>query len=482
MSDFKLYNHLGFHNPYFLEGNSEFLISDNITDILKKTREKKIDLAAVTQLLNKSYIFGDRTLVQNINKTPWMAKPNTELNGWEFYDLPPHSENISTEEEIAQEFYQRLKNELLGYISQHSRIGILLTGGMDSRIVACVLNDVIASGELTDKKVLAMTWGNKNSRDVVYAERISKLFGWDWEHYVVDGELMLKNIDCAAENGCEYSPIHLHAMPEIAERKDLDCIVAGSFGDSIGRGEYSGVKVKNLKNLNVGIDNPAGLLRSDYKELTEQEINRDIEKYHQLFPQEKDYMMFEQDLQLHYMRRMLNPCMAVIHKNIPLYQMFSSPEVFGYMWSLNPDLRTDKIYELLLSKNNKKLLEIPWARTGLVYPNKTGDADQLTRSHHDYGNLIRNELFGVIKNEILSGHLEQLNVFDISAVKKLLMLVDKLPIQRSFVYEEKLIWLAALSKFVSKYQIKGLDKVQRNNPLKKEQFLYLLRYIKTKIK
>src|SRR5690606_21301538 len=95
--------------------------------------------------------------------------------------------------------------------------------------------------------------------------------------------------------------------------------------------------------------------------------------------------------QCHYMRRMLNSCMSVINDNYPLYQMFSSPDVYGYMWGIAPELRNDDIYYHILKANAPELLMIPWARTGLVYPHTTGTPDNFKKSHHDYGKMIRTD-------------------------------------------------------------------------------------------
>ena len=43
-----------------------------------KNRPNYIDPIAVIEILNKSYTFGDRTFVEDVNLTPWMAKPNKE--------------------------------------------------------------------------------------------------------------------------------------------------------------------------------------------------------------------------------------------------------------------------------------------------------------------------------------------------------------------------------------------------------------------
>lgn len=454
MIDFNYYNQLGFQNPFFIKQNDKLITNSNHLRLLEvKEGKNHLDFAAIVQLLNKGFILGDRTLIQGVNKTPWMGKLNEDKSDWEFFNLPSHEEKEFNEKEIAEYFYSLLKQEMLQYIKKFSQIGILLTGGMDSRIVACVLNDLIENGEVSKKQVTAITWGKKDSRDVIYASKIAKLFKWEWIHLTVDAAELSKNIETALSIGCEVSPIHLHAMSKVADLEGIDCILAGSFGDSIGRGEYSGVHVENLKTLNSNFRNIGGLLRHDFYELSKIKIDQDINHYHNIFPQQKQYQQFEQDYQLHYMRRMLNPCFSIIDKKIPVYQMFTAPEVFGYMWSIHPKLRNDNIYKSILQTKNTALYRIPWARTGLLFPDKTGTPDQYSKQHHNYGEIIRNELFPEMREKILNGPLEELNIFNMKSIRNLLKFCSLTPIKGSFFYEEKLIWIAALSDFIEKHEV-----------------------------
>src|SRR5690606_25871175 len=105
-------------------------------------------------------------------------------------------------------------------------------------IVASVLRQLQLSGQYTGA-VTALTWGLEASRDVQYAARITELYQWNFKHFNLTADMLLHNIEVTAAMGAEFSPVHLHAMPQIAGLDGLDCILAGSYGDSIGRGEYS---------------------------------------------------------------------------------------------------------------------------------------------------------------------------------------------------------------------------------------------------
>src|SRR5690606_17323072 len=245
MSLFNNYNNLGFHNPYFIYNTNINTFKQFKNAIKTNETAQNIDLTSIVELLNNNYIFGDRTLVHGINKSPWMAYPSSDSLDWVYNnDLPKHEKNILSQEEIAQTLYKLHQEELSQYIKNSERIGILLSGGMDSRIVAGLLHQhmQIKAG-YAPQQVVAFTWGLSESRDVVYASRIARKYKWKWIHLEVNENQLAENVNICAENGCETSPIHLHAIPKISNYRGVDCIVAGSFGDSIGRGEYSGKKV-----------------------------------------------------------------------------------------------------------------------------------------------------------------------------------------------------------------------------------------------
>lgn len=323
---------------------------------------------------------------------------------------------------------------------------------MDSRIAAGTIDYLIKQGVLKGVTVTALSWGNPNSRDVVYAKRIADMLGWDWKHYLVDATQMLNNIDVAAQNGSEYSLMHLHALPLISKEHQFDCIFAASYGDSVGRAEYSGVKVAMLKSLKEGYSNFGGILKNEIYSKYKTGWVEDVEVYHRQYPRPLPYQQYELDYQLHYMRRMLNSCMEVAGHTIPLYQIFTHPDVFGYMWALSPEKRTDQIYSLILQFIDKRLNEIPWARTGKRYGNNSDVPDQFDKKHHSYSKIICTEIFGDIKKAVLSDEIKSLGIFNMDAIQSILKSIDNKP-RHNFDYVERISWLASFSKMLQLYPL-----------------------------
>ena len=453
MEKFKYYQHLGFNNPYFIKDEVPFIIKRRFSDILKDFDSVlKIDSASVIEMLSKNYFFADRTILQGISRTPWQAKPNDSFTKWKFNQPPAHDKKIITEEEIAIKLFEKICNEIEDYIGNKKNVGVLLSGGMDSRMVAGSIDYLIKNKRVNDLNIIGLTWGNEGSRDVMYAQEITRRLGWKWKQYTVDTNSLRGNIKETVENGCEYSPIHLHAIPQIRDDNTLDVILAGSYGDSVGRAEYGGRNVTVLAPIDKTIRNFGGIINDKVYKTVRQDIKKDIQFYHSLFPAKEKYMQNELDYELHFMRRMLNPCMELLTENSEFYQVFTSPEVYGYMWSIDPQKRNDMVYYHMMKEFKTDLSDIPWARTGLPYMSKGGVPDNYSSQHHSYIDIINYEMLDELREIIFSGNLEQTGIFDMSNVYHLVKLIKKYPLNHIH-FVEKILWLASLSLLLEKNDI-----------------------------
>ena len=415
-----------------------------------------IDPVAALGVLMKNYTLSTRTLVQGVERTPWMARPDG-AGGWQQADLPRHGSVQMASGEIAAEMKQRLQAEALRFLAGKKKIGILLSGGMDSRIVAAIVRQLQEDGSYAGD-VVALTWGLDDSRDVIYAQRIADRFGWEFRHFPLNAEVLRQNIIIAADRGAEYSPVHLHAMDAVSQTQGLDGVLAGSYGDSIGRGEYSGRRVNELPHiLDKHLNHFAFMLRS-VEQGALAAIRTDLATDRARFPGRSEMAYREIEMQMHYMRRQLNACMEVIDDRIPLYQMFGAPEMFGFMWSLDPACRSDANYEHLLKLLPGNLLDIPWARTGAPYGQpEAAPEDNRSKLNNRYGEWLRNELRQFVLDEIGSGALQSLGIFNERSLAMWSRHWPKSKKSKADRLDEKMAWLASLSLFVKKYNIKGIE-------------------------
>lgn len=478
---FTYYQNLGYNNPYYYSKDNKLIIQPKFEDVLSKFEgEKKIDSVAVVEVLNNNYPLADRTVLQNITKTPWLAKPNVESTDWEFAPIPLHGKYKDDPNNIAHKFFNLICEEIFDYIKDKKTVGILLSGGMDSRIVAGALNNLIVEKKL-DIKVTALTWGNQNTRDVIYAERISKILGWEWKHYTVQAKDLLNNIKVTGLRGCEYSPIHLHAIPQVRETTDLDVILAGSYGDSIGRAEYGGLHVSKLPQINSNITNVGSLINNEVFQSSIPLIQNDVDRYHSLFRAKELYMQNEYDYQLHYMRRQLNPCMELLNEKSNFFQVFTSPNTFRYIWNIDPSLRNDDLYKIMLTFFKTDLSDIPWARTGLKYGTTEGKPDNYFKRHHSYVEIMNDEILYSMKEFALTDSIKNCGIFNFSSIEELFRLSKKYPIN-SFYYTEKLAWIASLGILIDEYKVNVNQNFSANNEAMKNMTTkeYMPKYYRNK--
>jgi hypothetical protein len=446
-------SHLGWHSSYFMQVGSQFELANSFEHAYKRFNTvPTLDEVAVLEVLNNNYMFGDRTILCGLKKSPWMSYLNSSKTAWVQHQLPEHGQRIEDPEQIGEQLFSLLCQEIKSYVGDKTCIGILLSGGMDSRIVAGVLQYLVSHGELKLDRVVAYTWGSEDSRDVVYSRRIAELFNWEWRHFVVSPEDLWETFVIAGHRGCEFSGFHLHAIPQIVASLDVEVMLAGSYGDSIGRAEYSGKHVTRLSPIDAQMKNPAYLMKSVSFARAKRQYFSDVGCYHDLFPRTEPYARYELDNQLHYMRRMLNPCISLISERIETYQAFTHPSVFGFMWSLMPRCRNNIPYSYILKKIGAGLDEVPWARTGLKYLERTGNPDNLNKVHHRYSEFMQSDLIDRVQDRLLSHRALRDTVINIHAVKRLIRLVRSHEDQ-NFDYLEKLGWLVSFTYFLDKYEV-----------------------------
>jgi len=452
---FEYYNHLGFHTKYYIRINNEIKLYNSFEEAIQKVDNKKVDATSIIEFVNRFYFFGDRTIIENLYHTPWLAK--LEKNKWCFDKIEDKSLSITSVEEFSELFLMYVEKEILNYIKNYKNIGILLSGGMDSRIVAMILNKLNKEKKL-NLNITAITWGEENSRDVIYAKQIANYYNWDFKYFPITVDTLRKNIILTSKYGCEFSPVHLHAMEDVSNIQKIDLILAGSFGDSIGRAEYSSVHASKLKSIGSHIVNKFFLIKPSLFKQNIKNVKKDLEIYYNRFPRKNKYSLYELERQIHYMRKELNVCMNVINEKIPLYQVFTSPQVYKLVFNTPLKFRNDRLYYILLKKYDEFLLEIPWARTGQIYlSNQKKALDNFKKDYHSYGKWIKNDLSSFIEDKLFNGNIEKLNLFNMESIKNMYYYNKKYGTDKLNRVDELLVWLVSLSYLIENYKLKGID-------------------------
>jgi asparagine synthase (glutamine-hydrolysing) len=292
---------------------------------------------------------------------------------------------------------------------------LLLSGGLDSRIVAGILKKLEPQLE---SAIACVTWGQLQSRDVTYARRIASWYDWEFFHVPYDAELVWSNIIAGSTwGGAEVAGIHLHGMNWFQSAKPTDLAIAASFGDSIGRAEFSSVHLLNL--VPASIYNLAHLLLPSVARnaLTIAELDRSTAWAEA--ETKWNWVRHELDMQENYMRRQLCHAMDYIRQYCCLHQAYTSEKLVSYMWSISPEFRTDDIYHQLLRELDPKLYSLPWARTGTAPDGSVETDTTLEKEFHEWGQWLRRELSPRLKPLVLSDGLQSLGIFSGIALRRI---------------------------------------------------------------
>jgi asparagine synthase (glutamine-hydrolysing) len=347
------------------------------------------DVAAILSILSFDYACGDRTLLKEIKRRPWLSDVSRGEPRLE--PLPPHGRAAHTAARIARDLYTLLRREVEEACRDRQTIYVLLSGGLDSRVGASALAASWREGKLPARPV-GVTWGRESSRDVVYGRETARILGFEWQHAELSAENVIRNTELISPLAAAMvSPVHLHAMQWFRQAPPDAIVLAATYGDQLGRGEFNGKSLLERKPLTPR--NPFGLLRTDILGAASSGLARDLEEMRMRSGPQPEYVLREHEMQGHYLRGSLAHAMNSINNFCTVYQLFTHPDVYSYMWSLHPSLRNDDVYAAFLEQVDDNLARLPWSRTNHALHGRTrGARPNLVPNSHDYPRWLREDL------------------------------------------------------------------------------------------
>jgi len=400
--------HTGAFCPYWTELDGRVFIADTaeeMFDFLPHGR-RTVDSVSVLAFLQFNHMLGDRTLVEGVRRMPWRGEL---LGTGELRRLPahPHGRAQMPAKKIARQMIRYLQEELTEVTRGHARAMLMLSGGLDSRILAGVLKSIESS---CDARVEVLTWGIAGSRDRNYAARIAEHLGWKQNVLDYTPELAWRNVRTAAEwGGSECAGIHLHGLDWFRQNaKPDDIVIAGTLGDSIGRAVYYGRHIGRV--LRWPIVNTRSLF--PYTRFLSHARDARLSRRTAWADgkSESRIAKLELHLQENFLRRMLCHAMDYPRQFCDVHQAFSSDALVRLVWGLDPRVRTDAPYEEALMMLDPALARVPWARTGRPL-GSIEPPDELAREHHNWWRWAKGPFADALRDLIRSPGLEALGLF-----------------------------------------------------------------------
>lgn len=377
------------------------------------------DPGALLSIVSFGYVCGDKTLFQEVRRQPWLSALGKD-GQVELAMVPEHGFKKRSPKQIASELLSLLEDEAELACENIENIYVLVSGGMDSRIVAGVVKRLKKQGRVLGD-IHAVTWGRSGSRDVEIGRAVAAKLGLNWQHLELTPQHLMANIDTVAEElGGLVSPIHLHRMNWFRRLSCNGIVLAGSYGDSVGRAEFSGRSVLEL--IPYKFRNPDSVLMPDVAAAGSEIIEAEMIRYRRRFDNRPEYAIRECEQQLHYMRGLIGHAMSVISSKCSLYQMFSAPEVYSYIWSIHPAFRTDEPYKELLDLLGGGINSLPWARTNRPLNGRPGvKIKSSVNQYHDYPKWMEQ----ILEQVDIDAHIDWLAGTGIFCQKGVVKLVEK---------------------------------------------------------
>ena len=396
-------------------------------------------------ILSCGYVCGNRTTFEQISRRPWLSDVDSQ-GEIQLATPPQHGFFKLTPSQIAQRLLFELKAEAETACKGFEDSHILMYGGLDSRIVAGVVRQLADEGSISNR-IHAVTWGRPGSRDVEIGRAVAKQLGFDWEHVELSPKHIPENIDAVALHlGGMVSPVHLHRMLWLKQLTTGGIVLGGSYGDSVGRAEFSGRNVLELTNYKS--NNKFGLLKQECLESADIQLRQDWASFRNRLSDRPEYAKRECEHQAHYMRGLIAQTMSIIDGTCSLYQMFTAPEVVSFVWSIHPSYRDDRPYAKLLSLLGNNLDRYPWARTNRPLDRKVKPihVESSVNKYHEYKKWIRDTVLPSIDEDSLVNWAEATGIFEPNAVRDLLRSMAGASGIQLRHQTETIVWLMSLHK------------------------------------
>jgi asparagine synthase (glutamine-hydrolysing) len=229
----------GLYPLYYAHYDSKLVFAPEMKGILCDPHfRKELDLTALAEYMRFQQLLGQKTFFEGLELFPNASVLSYQLETdqlditsyWDFSKVPELSENVSYEE-VLGEAGRLLRRAVNRMVSGPYRVGVYLSGGLDSRTMLGLI-------DCNHFPVTSITYGQKNCRDVVYAERIARKVGSDhhWFEFK-SGEWVKEWADFHFElTEGFHSWIHSHGMSTLPQAREvIDINLTGwAFDTSVG--------------------------------------------------------------------------------------------------------------------------------------------------------------------------------------------------------------------------------------------------------
>jgi asparagine synthase (glutamine-hydrolysing) len=226
---------MGLYPLYYAQYGDTFLFASGVRALLAHPDlPRTIDPVAIAQFLTFDHVLNDHTLlmggrlmpqgsIMTIHNGSYTIRPYNRFTYPEIYPL-------SKEEEYQEELVFLLRQAVIRQAADDLPKAVMLSGGLDSRIIIACLNEMEA-----DWPLHTFTWGIPDCDDARYAKEIAAMTRAQHHFFELKPDFLLRT----AENSVRITDglgniVNLHAIANLDEEVSFSRVIfKGFMGDAM---------------------------------------------------------------------------------------------------------------------------------------------------------------------------------------------------------------------------------------------------------
>lgn len=226
---------LGTYPLYYAHYNGNFAFASGVRALMTDPGLPcKVDRVGIAEFLTFDHLLHDHTLLEAVKLmrqgSIMIASPDG-VKSHPYFDFKfPQTYPKQKEEDYIHEYVALLEKAVSRQSSHSGSVGILLSGGMDSRFILPYLHQ-----HSHQHPVKAFTWGDPKCDDVLFAREVAKTVGV--EHHIYDLSpdwLLQKATDAVRSVDGMGNVVNLHAIATLdREVQHANVIMKGFLGDAM---------------------------------------------------------------------------------------------------------------------------------------------------------------------------------------------------------------------------------------------------------
>jgi asparagine synthase (glutamine-hydrolysing) len=226
---------IGLQPIYYAHRNGNLIFASNVGALLADPDiSKQVDSVAIAQLLTFDHVLDDRTLLEEarlLRPATLLTFHNQQLSLRRYWrPRYPESYELYSEQACIEELTHYLKQAFTRQASTDISSGILLSGGLDSRLVLALLGE-----NLPDGRLHTFTFGIPGCDDARFAGEATSRTRARHHFFELKSDYLLE----AADKGVRLTDglqncVHMHALATVIEEtQHAKIIYKGFMGDAL---------------------------------------------------------------------------------------------------------------------------------------------------------------------------------------------------------------------------------------------------------